>query len=72
MNNTNDVKKKSIDNLSIEFVEVVDESDFILLLHGCTFLCDVATIKSSYFRFHKRTKANWIKAPTTKINDVMR
>ena len=67
------MKKRSKENVSILFVAVVDEVSFSFLLLDCCFANDVvATTDFSIFLFHRRTRANWIKVPTTNINEAMR
>ena len=66
------MKKRSNENVSILFVAVAEELDLTFLIFDCSFANDVATTDFSILLFHRRTKANWIKVPTTNINDAMR
>ena len=66
------MKKRSNETVSILFVAVVDELDFTFLLLDCCFANDSVTTDFSIFQFHRRTNANWIKVPTTNINEAMR
>ena len=66
------MKNRTNENVSILFVAVAEELDLTFLIFDCSFPNDVVTTDFSIFLFHRRTKANWIKVPTTNINDAMR